>query len=164
MHPIANVRWVDPNTLHSNLYNPNKVFPPELELLKTSILEDGWTMPIVAREDGEIVDGFHRWTLAKTDEDFRARVGRLCPVVFLRPGKTKADQRFSTVRHNRARGQHGLLKMGEILRQLQAEGLTPEEIASRMGMEMEEYERLIDLRGTGEIARKESFGKGWKPV
>ena len=49
--PISNVRWVDRDELVPNGYNPNKVAPDELELLIVSILEDGYTQPIVALSD-----------------------------------------------------------------------------------------------------------------
>lgn len=162
-HPLDAVRWVDPTTLHANDYNPNKVFPPEMELLKTSILEDGWTQPIVALESGEVVDGFHRWTLGRTDPDIRAKSGGLVPVVFIAP-KDRASQMMSTVRHNRARGAHGVLRMSDIVRAIQASGLTDEEIQRRLGMEQEEIDRLVDARGNAEAVGKDSFGKGWVPV
>ena len=38
---------VDINKVVANDYNPNKVAPPEMELLKHSIEEDGYTQPIV---------------------------------------------------------------------------------------------------------------------
>ncbi len=163
-HPLSNIRWVDPATLHANDYNPNHVFSPELKLLKLSILEDGWTQPIVVRPDGEIVDGFHRWTLGLKDDEVRAVSGNLVPVVVLAEGKSKSDQIIATVRHNRARGQHGVLKMGAIVRQLQAEGLTAAEIERRLGMDPEERDRLGDMRGSPEKAGKDSFGRGWVPV
>lgn len=162
-HPIGSVRWVDPATLHANSYNPNVVFTPELELLKVSILEDGWTQPIVARPDGEIIDGFHRWTLGSKDPEIREAAGGLVPVVFVEPADG-ASQVMSTVRHNRARGQHGVLKMGDIVRQLQEEGVTDPEICRRLGMEVEELERLSDLRAAPELIGKDSFGRGWVPV
>lgn len=164
VHPISDVCWVEPATLHANSYNPNKVFTPEMQLLKLSILEDGWTQPIVARTGGEIVDGFHRWTLASTDAEVRAASGDRCPVVYLDGGKSVADQMIATVRHNRARGQHGVLKMGAIVRALLEQGLTPEQIEQRLGMEDEEIERLSDVRSSLEHAGKDSFGKGWVPA
>lgn len=63
--PLNQVEWVPRETLRANDYNPNKMFSIELGLLKVSILEDGWTQPIVARLDGEIVDGFHRWKIGR---------------------------------------------------------------------------------------------------
>lgn len=160
--PIDRVEWVDPATLHSNDYNPNHVFAPERELLKLSLLEDGWTQPIVATADGEIVDGFHRWSLGKDDPEIRTMSGGQVPVVRGR-AKDRAAQRASTVRHNRARGQHGILAMGEIVRSMMAEGRTAEQVCVELGMEMEELERLADLRGSPEMAGKDSFGKGWVP-
>ena len=163
-HPIDEIQWVDPDSLRSNDYNPNHVFSPEMRLLKLSILEDGWTQPIVARPDGEIVDGFHRWTLARTDDAVRAASGGKVPVAFLPESKTRADQMIATIRHNRARGQHGILKMGDIVRALEKNGLAADEIQSRLGMDREERERLTDMRGGPESMGKDSFGQGWRPV
>lgn len=162
--PLDAVVWVAPSSLHSNSYNPNKVFAPELELLKLSIMEDGWTQPIVARHDGEIVDGFHRWTLATNDKDVAALTDGKVPVVYLAADKSKADQMLSTVRHNRARGQHGILKMGEIVRGLRDAGLSEEDVERRLGMEPEERERLEDTRGSPTAAGKDDFGQGWVPA
>ncbi len=161
-HPISAVEWVDPATLRSNLYNPNRVFKLELQLLKRSLLEDGWTQPIVARPDGEIVDGFHRWTLGSTDPDVQAMTGGLVPVVRLDPGD-EIHQMASTVRHNRARGQHGILKMGDIVRAAMAAGATEADVCARFGMEPEEVDRLADVRSSPEHAGKDSFGRGWVP-
>lgn len=161
-HPIAVVKWVDPKKLHSNSYNPNRVFKLELELLKRSILEDGWTQPIVVRPDMEIVDGFHRWTLGSTDPEVAAVAGGLIPVVIL-PVSDPVRQMASTVRHNRARGQHGILKMGEIVRAAQERGATEDQICEQFGMEPEEVDRLADIRSSPEHAGKDSFGMGWVP-
>lgn len=55
--PLSRITWMNREELKPNNYNPNKVAPPELKLLKISILEDGWTQPIVANADGTI----RRW-------------------------------------------------------------------------------------------------------
>jgi hypothetical protein len=57
------VIWVESENVEANDYNPNAVAPPEMELLKNSILEDGYTQPVVTfQEEGKhvVVDGFHR--------------------------------------------------------------------------------------------------------
>ena len=161
--PISAVQWVPPATLHANGYNPNRVFAPEFALLKVSILESGWTQPIVARTDGEIVDGFHRWTLGSTDAEIQALTGGLVPVVFLSAGTTLADQMMATVRHNRARGQHGILKTAEIVKTLRTEGVSETEIERRLGMEDEEVSRLLETKSSAELVGKDSFGRGWVP-
>jgi ParB-like chromosome segregation protein Spo0J len=162
-HLISHVEWVDPATLVANDYNPNKVFLPELELLKQSLLEDGWSNAcILVREPNIVVDGFHRWTLGLRDDQVRAMSGGLVPIV--RSKMERSQAQLATIRHNRARGQHGILKMGEIVRELRESGLTDDAIQQRLGMEQEEIDRLTDLRSSPELAGKESFGKGWVPT
>ena len=160
--PLHDVQWVNRDELHGNDYNPNKVFAPELELLKISILENGWTQPIVARHDGEIVDGFHRWTIS-ADPEIAALTGGLIPVVRLSADLDPATQRMATIRHNRARGQHHVVKMADIVNQLSDSGLSNDEISHRLQMEDEEVERLIDRGSKIKRSAGDEFGKGWSP-
>jgi len=140
--PISTVEWIDAGELRANDYNPNKVFSPEMRLLARSIIEDGWTQPIVARVDGEIVDGFHRWAVATTVEAVRKMTGGKVPVVRLRDVDA-ASQRISTIRHNRARGKHGVVPMAQITTELIEEhDLSEQELMDRLGMEAEEIARL----------------------
>jgi ParB-like chromosome segregation protein Spo0J len=160
--PVSRVRWVPRWQLRSNLYNPNAVAPPELELLRLSIIEDQWTQPIVVLPDNTIVDGFHRWTIS-ADPTIRAMTDGLVPVVTL--AADPAHRMMSTIRHNRARGTHAVLRMAEIVRTLVEAGLSHAEICRRLGMEDEELERLLDragmtVRGTGGAT---SFGRAWAP-
>ena len=72
---------------------------------------------------------------------------------------------MSTIRHNRARGTHAVLKMADIVRKMKEDNLPDKEIMERLGME-EELERLLDnsgmtIRGTKEI---DGFGKSWVPT
>lgn len=141
--PLQNIQWVERERLHANDYNPNKVAPRELRLLKVSILEDGWTQPIVATEQWEIVDGFHRWSIS-ADPDVSALTGGLVPVVQL-TGVPLDQQKMATIRHNRARGSHAVVSMADIIISLRDdEGLEPAEIAHRLQMEPEEVSRLLD--------------------
>lgn len=45
--PVDCVLWVKNDKVIANDYNPNKVAPPEMELLEISIINDGYTQPIV---------------------------------------------------------------------------------------------------------------------
>ncbi len=160
--PVNEMMWVHRDQLHANDYNPNHVAPPEVALLKTSILEDGWTQPIVVRPDGEIVDGFHRWTVAGLEE-MGAKYGYCVPVVILRDVDS-SHQRMSTIRHNRARGQHGVLKMADIVRELHDKlDMSFEEIGDRLQMEDEEVDRLYDSGGMTERGSANDFGRAWVP-
>lgn len=162
--PVANVQWLHRDELKGNDYNPNSVAPPEMKLLKLSIMEDGWTQPIVARSNGEIVDGFHRWTVS-ADPEVYAMTDGMVPVVKLRDEIDPAHQRMSTIRHNRARGSHAVTSMADIVAELSDGGLTRKEIGTRLGMEPEEVDRLLDRgRMTTRAANPEQrFNPAWIP-
>ncbi|MGW7505897.1 hypothetical protein ACWGIR_30850 [Streptomyces albidoflavus] len=160
--PVAAVRWMERDALSANSWNPNKQAPPEFRLLKTSILENGWTQPIVARPmDGslEIVDGFHRWSVA-ADKEVSALTGGLVPVVVL-PPTDPSTARMATVRHNRARGTHHVLGMADIVASLLADGLSHEQIGKRLGMDHEEVDRLADRGNMLTRHAPDGFGNGW---
>jgi len=160
--PVSSVEWVHRDTLKPNDYNPNKVAPPELELLITSILEDGWTQPIVKLADLTIVDGFHRYTVSG-DERLLERFGGWVPTVTV--SVDDVHRKMSTIRHNRARGAHGIMPMSEIVKGMVDDGVSREEIQTRLGMEDEEVDRLIDRAGQAEISTRkvDGFGNSWKP-
>lgn len=160
--PLERLQWITRDKIKPNEYNPNSVAPPEMELLKTSILEDGWTQPIVANSDMTIVDGFHRWTIS-ADKDIQAMTDGLIPVVILEP-QDHEHQQMSTIRHNRARGRHGVLEMGRIVKDLLEAGKTVEEVMKRLKMEREEITRLTNTQGVfGHPDLDKPYSKAWKP-
>lgn len=159
--PISQVQWVKRDTLRANGYNPNKMFTAEMKLLKVSIAEDGWTQPIVARLDGEIVDGFHRWTVS-ADPQIAKMTDGLVPVVFIHE-IDPARQRMATIRHNRARGEHFVLSMAEIVQELVELGTSKEDISRRVGMEDEEVNRLLERGNMLKRGASEDFSNAWEP-
>lgn len=161
--PVNSVLWVERDTLNPNDYNPNSVAPRELRLLKISILESGWTQPIVVNPDMTIVDGFHRWTIS-AQKEIAALTGGLIPIVVTKPADHRS-QIMATVRHNRARGTHSVLKMSDIVGTLIKEGLTGTEICERMQMEEEEVTRLLFTLGIpkSDIFKDMEFSKAWTP-
>jgi ParB-like chromosome segregation protein Spo0J len=157
--PVSAVEWVDPATLRANAWNPNRQAPPESRLLKLSLMEDGWTSPIVAGTDDEIIDGFHRWTLGLQNQDVRSMTGGLIPIV--RVDITPEHRRLSTVRHNRARGTHHVLGMADIVAELLEMGLSADEISRRLQMDDEEVDRLADRGQMTKRGAAAGFGNGW---
>ena len=89
--PLASLQWVDRNTIHANDYNPNKVSEENLKLLVQSILTNGWTLPIVVRPDGTIIDGFHRWTVSGREPLLSLLGGKVPVVVVDHHGDESAD-------------------------------------------------------------------------
>lgn len=141
--PLSTLQWVDRDRVKPNDYNPNKVSKQNLELLKQSILTNGWTLPIVVRPDFTIIDGFHRWTVAG-EEPLKSMLEGKVPVVIVEH-KDKSGNIYGTVTHNRARGTHLLEPMKAIVRELMGEGKSVEEIGKQLGMRPEEIFRLSDF-------------------
>jgi ParB-like chromosome segregation protein Spo0J len=161
--PLDKITWLHRDNLKPNHYNPNKVAPPELQLLKISILEDGWTQPIVINPDFTIVDGFHRWTVSGHKEIYSLTNGEV-PTVMITPNDP-SQQQMATIRHNRARGTHGVLEMSNIVTDMVKNGLTGEEIMGRLKMEKEEVVRLLFRAGIpkSDVFIEKQFSKAWTP-
>lgn len=163
--PVDCVIWVKNDEVHANDYNPNSVAPPEMELLRVSISEDGYTQPIVTwPRDGkyEVVDGFHRNRVGKECKDITTRVNGYLPVVRIRGSQTdKNDRIASTIRHNRARGKHKVEAMSEIVIELKRRNWTDAKIAKNLGMDEDEVLRLCQITGMAELFSDEEFSKSW---
>ena len=71
-----------------------------------------------------------------------ALTGGTVPVVEVRLDPT--HRMMSTIRHNRARGTHAVLRMAEIVRGMVDDGVPQREIRKRLGMEAEEVIRLLN--------------------
>lgn len=162
--PTDCVLWVKAEKIHANEYNPNHVATPEMKLLYTSIKEDGYTMPIVTyeMENGgrEIVDGFHRNRIGKEHKDITKRVHGYLPVTT--EDKLPEERMASTIRHNRARGTHGIRPMSDIIIELTRAGWGEEEICKKLGMDLDEVLRLKQITGLKEAFSNHEFSKSWE--
>lgn len=141
--PLSTLKWVERDIVKPNNYNPNKVSKQNLELLKQSILTNGWTLPIVVRPDFTIIDGFHRWTVAGEEPLLSMLCGKV-PIVIVKH-KDKAGNIYGTITHNRARGTHLLGPMKAIVQELLNNGESVAEIGKQLGMRPEEVFRLSDF-------------------
>jgi ParB-like chromosome segregation protein Spo0J len=166
--PVDCVLWVRNTTVTANDYNPNTVAPPEMELLKHSIGEDGYTQPIVTWDQvtqREVIDGFHRHRVGKEDPTIQARVHGYLPVVTINAGRQElGDRMASTIRHNRARGKHRIEAMSDIVIELTRRNWSDERIAKNLGMEPDEVLRLKQISGLAEMFADEEFSKSWDIV
>jgi ParB-like chromosome segregation protein Spo0J len=163
--PVYNVIQVPLEKIQANSYNPNKVSPPEMKLLIKSILEDGYTMPIVCyylpKDDRyEIVDGFHRYLAMKTTPEIAARENSSLPVSVI--DKPLSERIASTIRHNRARGVHAIDLMVDIVAQLVEAGLSDEWIMKNIGMDPDEILRLKQISGLASLFADREFSRAWR--
>src|SRR5690606_11092510 len=136
-----------------------------MELLRLSIQEDGYTQPIVAyREQGQytVVDGFHRNRVGKEDAEIRQRIQGYLPITVVRSDRESVDDRMaSTVRHNRARGKHGVEAMSSLVLELSRRNWSDQKIAKKLGMDADEVLRLKQITGLAELLADADFSEAW---
>lgn len=164
-HPVDFVQWVKSDTVEANEYNPNSVAPPEMQLLYESILNDGYTMPIVSFNDVNtirIVDGFHRRETEKRNLDISASTMGRVPVTTIRDTQTDSSDRMaSTIRHNRARGSHNIELMSQIVTELVEMGKGDAWICKHIGMSPDELLRMKQITGLASLFTNKDFSNSW---
>jgi len=164
--PVDCVLWIDSNKVQANDYNPNRVAPPEMRLLVTSIREDGYTQPIVSwQEDGlfTVVDGFHRNRVGRETPDIRKRIKGYLPISVINIERAdRSDRIAATIRHNRARGRHNVEAMSQIVLELSRRNWSDARIARELGMDDDEVLRLKQISGLAELFADIDFSEAWE--
>jgi ParB-like chromosome segregation protein Spo0J len=163
--PVYNVLSVPMEKVKANDYNPNKVAPPEMELLEVSIWEDGYTQPIVTYYDDEqemyiVVDGFHRHLTMTNSKRIRERENGMLPIVVI--DKQIGDRMASTIRHNRARGSHNVELMSTIVSELVEMGKGDPWICKHVGMSKDELLRMKQITGLASLFQHTDFSESWE--
>lgn len=162
--PCDCIQWIRQDSVKANEYNPNHVATPEMKLLYESIKLDGYTMPIVTYDLGdssrEIVDGFHRNRIGREHADIKNRIHGYLPVSTI--DKPEDERIGSTIRHNRARGSHGVRPMSDIVVELAQMGWDDEKICKRLGMDLDEVIRLKQITGLKEAFMNHEFSRSWE--
>lgn len=165
--PVDCVLWINNELVQANDYNPNNVAPPEMELLRTSIMADGYTQPIVSFEEEEnkfiVIDGFHRSRVGKELKEVKQRIKGYLPLTIIRKSQEdRGDRIASTIRHNRARGKHKIDSMSEIVLELKRRNWSDEKIAKNLGMDPDEILRLAQITGLKEMFADKDFSFAWE--
>lgn len=158
--PCFDVTLVDIDKVVANDYNPNNVSKNNMLLLEESIVHNGFCFPVVTIYDEQndryvIIDGFHRYTIFK---DY-LKANHL-PIIVLE--HTLSKRMIATVQFNRARGVHQVELMSDLVKALIDNGLTDEEIAKYLGMEMEEVYRLKQITGVAELFKNQLYSPAWE--
>lgn len=164
--PVDCVLWIKQDFIEANDYNPNSVAPPEMELLRLSIAEDGYTQPIVAweREDHfEVIDGFHRNRVGRECSDVSERINGYLPLTVINKNREERNDRVaSTIRHNRARGKHAINAMSDIVIDLKRRNWSDKKIGKELGMDPDEVLRLSQISGLAEMFSDTEFSEAWE--
>jgi hypothetical protein len=161
--PCANTLLVKRELVVANTYNPNAVSSDKMELLQQSVLDNGFCFPIVTIWDDAdgvfvIIDGFHRSRIG-SDEflDFD-----YLPVVVLSHDMTK--RMAATVQFNKARGVHAIDLDADVVRSLIEQGLTEQEVAQRLGMELDAVHRYKQVAGVAALFANSAYSSAWEMV
>ncbi|MHA1601793.1 MAG: chromosome partitioning protein ParB [Promethearchaeota archaeon] len=158
--PCLNVKLVDRELLIANNWNPNNVPRDRMELLKQSIIENGFCFPIVTIWDGDlekyiILDGFHRFTICqKKYLDIRQ-----VPIVVLDHDLSK--RMAATLQFNRARGVHEVDLDAEVIRALFEQGLSTKKISEKLGFDEEAIHRYKSLTGIADLFKNVDYSTSW---
>ena len=158
--PCLDVIIVDIDKVQANNYNPNFVPQDKMALLEVSILANGMCYPVVTTWDDDlekyvIVDGFHRYF-----EFYQNLEAKQLPIIDLK--LSPAQRMEATVQFNRARGVHQVELMGDLVQALIEQGISDEEIAQKLGMEIEEVFRLKQITGIAELFKNQIYSKAWE--
>lgn len=168
--PTDCVLWIKQQQVIANDYNPNVMSPTEKRLLETSLVKDGYTQPVVVLPiqqsknkptQWQVVDGYHRYLLSKKNS-LNKRINGYLPITILDvESHTMADQMAATIRHNRARGQHQVAAMSDIVRDLSRLGWNDQKIGDELGMSQDEVLRLKQISGLAELFSEHYFSEAW---
>jgi ParB-like chromosome segregation protein Spo0J len=154
------IKYVETKLIEANDYNPNFVAKVNMELLKTSIEQNGFCYPVVVIYDCDkkkfvIVDGYHRYKILK--EYYKSEV---VPVIVLE-NFTINDRLTSTVQFNRARGTHKIDGDANIVNMLSKNGMCDDDICKYLGMCEDELLRMKQTTCLRESFSDHEFSKSW---
>jgi len=147
----------------ANTWNPNHVSPDKMELLKQSIVDNGFCFPIVTIHDDErdlyvIIDGFHRRLICDPEWLDIDPI----PVVVL--GHDISKRQIATVQFNKARGVHQVDLDADIIRALVEQGMTDADIATHLGIDLDTVHRYKQVTGVAELFRNSEYSLSWEMV
>lgn len=85
------------------------------------------------------------------------------PVVTInKEREDRSDRMAATIRHNRARGEHKVESMSNIIMELKKRRWTDEKIGKELGMDKDEVLRLAQITGLAEMFADKEFSKSWE--
>ncbi|MEZ9292255.1 IbrB-like domain-containing protein [Vibrio lentus] len=160
----CHVEMIPLQEIEANQYNPNKMAPPEGNLLRTSLEKSGVTMPIlvnrlnVREKKYVVIDGYHRYQLLLNHPELQALKGYI-PAVVLNLPEEKCMS--TSVRHNLARGSHQVELTADLIIQLREMGWTNNKICYELGMDQDEVLRLQQVTGLAAAFKDQDFSLSW---
>lgn len=158
--PCLQTLLVSRDLVVANTYNPNHVPKGKMQLLKQSIMDNGFCFPIVTIWDDDqekfcIIDGFHRY-LMSTEAWLDLET---IPIVVLE--HSISQRMVATVQFNKARGVHQVDLDADVIRALIEQGLSEEEISLHLGIDQDTIYRYKQLTGIAELFKNANYSMPW---
>lgn len=159
--PCANTLVVRRDLVQANVYNPNSISDDKMELLRQSIVDNGFAFPVVTIYDPDlgkfvIIDGFHRYWISGPDWLGMEYV----PVVVLE--HDMARRMTATWQFNKARGVHQVDLDADLIRALIEQGVPENEIAEHLGIDMDTVFRYKQVTGIADLFRNQNYSMAWE--
>lgn len=161
--PCVNVLLVRRELVQANHWNPNQVPDDKMELLRQSIVDNGFCFPIVTGYDPDlekfiVVDGFHRYTIAGPNWLDMAYV----PIVVL--DRPIEELMAATWQFNKARGVHEVDRDADLIRSLLQQGKSEDEISVHLGIDLDTVFRYKQMTGIAELFLGADYSMSWGMV
>jgi len=159
--PCVHTVLVARGLIQANTYNPNSVSDEKMELLRQSIVDNGFAFPIVTILDQElekfvVVDGFHRYLItgpAWLDMAF-------APIVVL--DLDVAKRMTATWQFNKARGVHQVDMDADLIRALLEQGMEENAIAEHLGIDLDTVHRYKQVTGIISLFKGADYSASWE--
>lgn len=159
--PCANTLLVKRDLVVANTYNPNHVSPDKMELLRQSIIDNGFAFPVVAIWDDEqelfvVVDGFHRYLISGPQWLDMSHV----PVAVLSHNATQ--RMIATWQFNKARGAHEVDLDADLIRALIEQGMDEKAIVEHLGIDLDTVHRYKQITGIAALFQNATYSMSWE--
>ena len=159
--PVLYPTMVHNSLVQANDYNPNHVAKDKMQLLKTSIVNNGFCFGIVSIFDAEIekfviIDGDHRNQI--TGADWLKLTYK--PLIIL---SHSIEQRLpATVQFNKARGVHRIDGNAELVKRMSDLGIDDYQICKTLGMDADEVLRLRRTKKIADVYKDLNYSNSWE--
>lgn len=159
--PVLNAVLVNINLVQANDYNPNHVAKDKMELLKTSIMENGFCFGIVAILDEQIdkfviIDGDHRNQISGN----KWLKFKYVPLVILE--HTMEKRLSATVQFNKARGVHKIDLNAELIKKMVNLGMDGADICKQLGIDADEFLRMKRNVKIADVYKDLNYSRSWE--
>lgn len=134
----AEVQMIETEKLKPNEYNPNIMTDEQFQAVIEDFKENGFVgQPIIINEKNEIIDGEHRWRVAKFLNYEKV------PIVYFNP-KDEDHQKMLTIGWNAKRGEFNPLKLAKLIQDLNQK-YTLEELSLKLGFSASDLKDKLAL-------------------